>query len=73
MAPFVCAPVEAEGLFAIGPIGDDGCRAARIEPITKLGAVVSLVPEQLLCRPGAADQPLRRWTIVCIAATQQDG
>jgi len=65
--------VEAEGLFAVRPVWNDGLGAALVEPLPQFGAVVSPVAEKFLCRFGATDQTLGRRTIVCLATAQEDG
>ena len=73
MSLFVGLPVEAERLFSVGPVGNDGLGPATFQPLPQLCAVVSLVTEKLPGRFGAADQTLGRRTIVRLAAAQQDG
>lgn len=64
---------EAERLLAVGLIGNDGLGAAIVQPLTQFGAVVSLIAEKLLCRFGAPDQTLGRWTVVRLTTAQEDG
>ena len=73
MPLFVGPPVEAEGLFPVRLVGDDGLSAAFLQPLAQGGAVIGFVGEELLGGLGAADQGLGRWTIVRLAAAQQDG
>ena len=73
MALLVGFPVEAEGLFAVRLVGDDGFCAALAEPLPQLGAVISSIAEHLSGCFGAPDQTLGWRTIVCLAAGQQDG
>ena len=73
VALLVGFPVEAEGLFAVRLVGDDGLCAALAEPLPQLGAVVSSIAEHLSGCFGAPDQALGWRTIVCLAAGQQDG
>jgi hypothetical protein len=40
-------PVEAEGLFAVRLVGNDGFCAALAEPLPQLGAVIGFVAEHL--------------------------
>ena len=65
--------VEAEGLFAVGPVGNDGFGAATFQPLPQLRAVVGLVAEKLPGRLGATDEARGRRTIVRLAAAQKDG
>ena len=65
--------VEGIGLEAIGPVGDDRRGAAIIEPLPQLGAVISGVAEELGGRLGPPDETLSRWTIMGLAARQEDG
>ncbi len=73
MALLVGFSVEAERLFAVRLVWNDGFGAAFDEPLAQLGAVVGFVAEHLLGPLGAPDQALRRGAIVCLAAGQQDG
>ena len=65
--------VEAEGLFAVGSIGNDGFGTATLQPLPQLRAVVGLVTEKLPGRFGATDEARGRRTIVRFAASQEDG
>lgn len=73
MPLLVCLLVEAEGPFAVGGIGNDRLGAAIVQPVSQLGAVVGLVAEQLLSGLCPSDQARGRWTIVRLAAGQEDG
>jgi hypothetical protein len=70
---FVGFLVEAEGLLAVRLVGNDGLGAAVVQPLPQRGAVVGLIPEELLSRLGPSDQVLGRWTIMGFTAAQQDG
>jgi hypothetical protein len=73
VALLVGLSIEAEGLLAIGFVGNDGFGAALAQPVAQIGAVVSSIAEKLLGRPGAADQAFCRGAIMCLAAGQKDG
>ena len=73
MTPSVSCLIEAEGLLAIAFVGNDGRRSTLVEPFTQFGTVVGFVAEQLLGRLCATNEARRRWTIVTIAAGQEDG
>lgn len=73
MPLLVCFLVEAEGPFAVGGIGNDRLGAALGQPLSQLGAVVGLVAEKLLGGLCPSDQAWGRWTIVRLAAGQEDG
>lgn len=65
--------VEAEGLDAVGPVGDNRLGATIIEPMPQLGAVISGVTEQRGGRLGTSDEALGGRTIMGLAAGQEDG
>jgi hypothetical protein len=65
--------VEAERLFAVGLVGNDGLGAAPPQPFSQRRAVISLVAEKLGGGFDATDQALGRRAIVRLAAGQQDG
>jgi len=65
--------VEAEGLLAVGLVGNDRFCATIIQPLPQRGAVVGLVAEEFLRCFGAADQALGGRTIMRLATGQQDG
>jgi hypothetical protein len=65
--------VEAERLFSIRSIGDDGLGFTIAQPLAQLGAVVSLVAEQPGCGLDATDETLGRWAIMRVATAQEDG
>jgi hypothetical protein len=73
MPLFVGSLVEAEGLLAVRPVGNDGFGAASPQPSPQLCAVVSLVSEKLPGGFGATDKALGRRAIVRLAAAQEDG
>ena len=73
MPLFVGFLVEAEGLLAVRPIGNDGFGAAAGQPVPQLCTVVGLVAQKLLGRLGATDQAPGRRTVVCLAAAQEEG
>ena len=73
MSLLVGFPVEAERLLAIRSIGHDRLGATVVQPLPQLGAVIGGIAEQLVGRLGASDQALGRWTIVCLAAGQEEG
>jgi hypothetical protein len=66
-------PVEAERLFAVRPVGNDGLDATLFQPLPQFGTIVGLVTEKLDGRLGATDQTVGRRTIVRFAAAQEDG
>jgi hypothetical protein len=68
MALLVGCPVEAEGLFAVRLVGNDGFGAALAEPLPQFGAVISSVAEHLSGCFGAPDQTLGWRTIVCLSS-----
>jgi hypothetical protein len=63
---------EAERLLAVRSIRNDRLGAAVSQPLPQLGAVIGLVGEQLLGGLGASDQALSWWTVVCLAAGQEN-
>jgi len=65
--------VEAEGLFAVRFVGNDGLGAALLEPVAQFGAVIGLIAEKFSGGSGSADQTLRGRTVVRFAAGQKDG
>ena len=65
--------VEAERLFSIRSIGDDGLGATIAQPLAQRRTVVSLVAEQLGSGLDATDGPLGRWAIMRVAAAQKEG
>ena len=65
--------VEAEGLLAVRPVGNDGFGAAAGQPLPQLCAVVGLVAQKLLGRLGATDQAPGRRTVVRLTAAQEEG
>src|SRR6202007_1752750 len=70
---FVCAAIEAERLLAIGSIGNDGLRAAVLQPKPQFFAVVCFVAKEF---PGSLRTPyqsLCRRTIMRFTASQKDG
>ena len=73
MAQLVGASVEAEGLFAVGLVGNDRFGTALAKPAPQLGAVVGPVCEQHPASFSLADRLLGRRTIVGLSAGQQDG
>ena len=73
MTLFVGFLVEAEGLLAVGPVGNNGFGAAAGQPLPQLCAVVSLIGQKLVGRLGTTDQALGRRTIVRLAAAQEEG
>ena len=73
MALLVGFSIEAEGLLAVRLVGNDGFGAALAQPLAQFGAIIGSVAEHLSGRFGASDQTLRRRTIMCLAAGQQDG
>jgi len=68
MPLFVGFLVEAEGLLAVRPVGNDGFGAAAGQPVPQLCTVVGLVAQKLLGRLGATDQAPGRRTVVRLAA-----
>jgi hypothetical protein len=64
--------VEAERLLAVRLVGNDGLGAAIFQPLSQRRAVISLVAEKLRGGFDATDQALGRWTIVRLAAGQQE-
>lgn len=73
MPLFVGSLVEAEGLLAVGPVGNDGFGAASLQPSPQLCAVVGLVCEELPGRLSTTDKALGGRTIVRLTAAQEDG
>lgn len=73
MTLFVGFLVEAEGLLAIRPVGNDRLGATLFQPLPQFGTVVGPVTEQPGGRPGTTDQTLGGRTIVRLAAAQEDG
>jgi len=73
MPLFVGFLVEAERLLAVGLVGNDGLGAAILQPLSQWRAVISLVAEKLRGGFDATNQALGRWTIVRLAAGQQEG
>ena len=73
MSLFVGPFVEAERLLSIGPVRNDGLGAALFQPVSQLGAVISLVAKQPGGRLDAANEALGRRTVMCFAAGQEDG
>ena len=73
MPLLVCLFVEAEGPFAVGGIGNDRLGAAIVQPLPQLGAVVGPVAEKFLGGLCPSDQARGGWTIVRLAAGQEDG
>lgn len=73
MSLLVGFPVEAERLLTVGPVGNDGFGAATLQPLPQFCAVVGLVSQKLPGRLGATDEARGGWTIVRLAAAQQDG
>ena len=73
MALLIRLSVEAEWLFAVRFVGNDGFGTALAEPLPQFGAVIGSVAEHLFGCFGAPDQPLGWRTIVRLAAGQQDG
>ena len=73
MTQLVGAAVEAEGLFAVGLVGNDRFGTALAKPAPQLGAVVGPVCEQHPGSFGLLDQLLGRRAIVGLSAGQQDG
>ena len=65
--------VEAERLLAVGLVGNDGPGAATLQPSSQRRAVIGLVAEKLPGRFGATDQARGGWTIVRLAAAQENG
>ena len=65
--------VEAERLFSIRSIGDDGLGVAFTQPLAQLGTVISLVAEELGSGLDATDETLGRWAIMRVAPTQEKG
>jgi hypothetical protein len=65
--------VEAERLFSIRAIGDDGLGVTIAQPLAQLGAVIGLVAEQLGRRLDATDETRGRWAIMRVATAQEDG
>src|SRR5262249_48593491 len=65
--------VEAEPALAVRLVGDDGFGAALAEPSAQVVAVIGLVGEKLFSRFGSADQALGNWTIMRLAAGQEEG
>jgi hypothetical protein len=66
-------PVEAERLLAVRLVGDDGPGAATLQPSPQRRAVIGLVAEKLPGRFGATDEARGGWTIVRLAAAQENG
>ena len=66
-------PVEAERLLAVRLVGDDGPGAATLQPLPQRRAVIGLVAEKLPGRFGATDEARGGWTIVRLAAAQENG
>ena len=73
MSLFVRFLVEAEGLFAVRLVGNNGFGATIFQPLPQWCAVIGLVAEELSGRLEATDQTLGRRTIVRLAAAQEDG
>ena len=70
---FVGLLVEAEGPDAGGPVRDNRLGATIFQPLSELCTVVGGVAEKLGRRLSPADQSLGRWTVVRLAATQEEG
>jgi hypothetical protein len=73
MAPLVRLLVEGERLLAVGPVWDDGCRPALVEPFAQFRTIVGLVAKKLRCGLGTTDQTLSLRAVVCVAPAQEDG
>ena len=73
MSLLIGLPIEAEGLFTVDLVGNDGLGATVFEPLPQRSAVVGLIAEKLLGRFGSADDAFSQRTIVRLAATQKDG
>jgi hypothetical protein len=52
---FVGFLVEAEGLFAVRPVGNDRLGATIFQPLPQFGTVVGFVAKKLAGRLGATD------------------
>jgi len=65
--------VEAEALPAVGFVGYDGGRATLFQPLAQLVAVIGLIPHQLLCGSGSADETAGERVVVRLATAQEDG
>jgi hypothetical protein len=70
---FVGFAVEAEGLLAVRPVGNNGPGAALFPAIASVARCRSLVAEQLPGRLDTTDEARGRRTIVRLAAAQEDG
>jgi hypothetical protein len=64
---------EAEGLGAVGLVGNDRLRSSSIEPLSQLGTVIGPIGKQLVGCLGASQQTSSGRTIVRLAAGQKDG
>ncbi len=73
MARFIGLAVEAERLFAVGFVWDDGRRSPLLKPLAQFGTVIGPVAKQLLCRFGPLYETLRWRTIMRLSTGQQDG
>ena len=73
MTLFVGFLVEAEGLFPVRSIRNDGLGATIFEPLSQLCAVISLVAEKLFGRFGSADYALGHGALMRLATAQEDG
>ena len=65
--------VEAEGLLAVRPVGNNGLGASIFQPLAKFSAIVGRVADELLGRVVSPDQARGRRTVVRLASGQQDG
>ncbi len=67
------ALVEAEGLFPVAAVGNDGLGSALMQLFARLGAVIGLVAEHVLRWLHSADQTPCDRAVMDFTASQQDG
>jgi hypothetical protein len=72
-AQFVDTLIEAELLFPVAAIWNDGLGSALVQVFAQLGAIVGLVAEHAFRRLHSANEELCDRAIVCFTSGQQDG
>ena len=73
MTKLVRRAINAEGVFAGGPVGNNGLGSPLLQPAAQLGTVIGSVPAQHFGSFSLTDQILSRGAIVRFATSQQDG
>ena len=69
----VCLFVEAEGLYAVRLVRNDGLGASLLQPLAQFRAVVGPIADEFLGRVDPTDQARGRRAVVRLASGQQDG